>query len=368
MKNSKIFFSIAVVLLFGVLFACEETIISHKPQDMRIVFYSYRDSAEAGAEVFIMDANGENQEQITNLDLIPCNLYLGYPFEGPLWASSKEKIVFTTMIGESYAGLVVMNSDGTGLDTLASGIFGCALWDVSPNGDKLSCGFGGELPRPVHIVNVDGTGEVTLDLDCGAGGARFCGNNRVVYTNYTEQENIFIINADGTGEAEQLTDSLISGFPCPHGVSYYMPVGSPNGEKIAFGVSLPIYCRHYALGIMNSDGSEDTLLSYECEFVGMSEIEFSPNGQRLLFLPIIDTTVAFPPGKIYVISVDGSGLDSLTEQIVCTENGASWSPDGDWIVFTSNKDGNKNIYKVSTDGNTLVRLTDNDADDFSADW
>ena len=143
-----------------------------------------------------------------------------------------------------------------------------------------------------------------------------------------------------------------------------MPVGSSNGEKIAFGVHLGIRSPHYALGIMNSDGFGDTLLAYELSGPhGITEIEFSPDGQKILFIPDNGDN-----SEILVINTDGSGLDSLTGGIACSDGGAAWSLDGNWIIFTSKRDGDKNIYKISIDGNTLVRLTDDPADDFSADW
>ncbi|WP_420320450.1 hypothetical protein [Flagellimonas sp.] len=47
---------------------------------------------------------------------------------------------------------------------------------------------------------------------------------------------------------------------------------------------------------------------------------------------------------------------------------ASYSPDGNWIVFESNRDGNWEIYLMDTAGENLKRLTNNPADDRRPTW
>ena len=46
----------------------------------------------------------------------------------------------------------------------------------------------------------------------------------------------------------------------------------------------------------------------------------------------------------------------------------SWSPDGAWIAFDSERDGNREIYKMGADGSNLARLTDDGAFDEQAAW
>ncbi|MGX1931197.1 hypothetical protein [Flagellimonas sp. 2504JD4-2] len=47
---------------------------------------------------------------------------------------------------------------------------------------------------------------------------------------------------------------------------------------------------------------------------------------------------------------------------------ASYSPDGDWIVFESNRDGNWEIYLMDSKGGNTRRLTDDPADDRRPTW
>lgn len=67
---------------------------------------------------------------------------------------------------------------------------------------------------------------------------------------------------------------------------------------------------------------------------------------------------------IYVANPDG------TNSIRIADNAYSprWSPDGTQIVFSSNRDGNAEIYVMNADGTDQRRLTSNDAADYPLDW
>lgn len=45
-----------------------------------------------------------------------------------------------------------------------------------------------------------------------------------------------------------------------------------------------------------------------------------------------------------------------------------WSPDGNQIVLTSNRDGNYESYRMNSDGMNQRRLTNNDERDDYASW
>ena len=71
--------------------------------------------------------------------------------------------------------------------------------------------------------------------------------------------------------------------------------------------------------------------------------------------------------EIYVMSPDGSDVTRLTTNSA-RDFGPSWSPDGSKIAFWSDRDGNSDIYVMNADGSEQTRLTDNSASDQEPAW
>ena len=79
-------------------------------------------------------------------------------------------------------------------------------------------------------------------------------------------------------------------------------------------------------------------------------------------------TRVFPqPGQIgvFVADADGSGEHPLVSP-ADIDYDAAWSPDGKSIVFTSERGGSADLYRVNADGSGLERLTDSPAYDDQA--
>ena len=71
--------------------------------------------------------------------------------------------------------------------------------------------------------------------------------------------------------------------------------------------------------------------------------------------------------EIYIMDPDGSGIQQLTDNDRWDMHPA-WSPDGSKIAFFSDRDGDNEIYVMNPDGSGIQKLTDNDWSDYSPAW
>lgn len=81
-------------------------------------------------------------------------------------------------------------------------------------------------------------------------------------------------------------------------------------------------------------------------------------GTRLLRQPTMsDQNIAFAyGGDIWVTDVNGQNLKRITST-PAVESNPHFSPDGNWIAFSSNRSGNTAVYIVSKNGGSPKRLT-----------
>lgn len=166
---------------------------------------------------------------------------------------------------------------------------------------------------------------------------------------------VFIMNVDGSKRRvlfESATESAM-------GLAW-----SPRDGRIAFGLgaNFPREGRFGAsqIAIVSPDGSGLRRVTPEDE--GNYHFpDWSPDSTQLVL------RVATPTSKgLAILDVDSGRLTPLTSNAV--DNLPKWSPKGDVIAFTSNRDGDWEIYTIRPDGTGLTRLTNTPGNDAHAAW
>ena len=264
------------------------------------------------------------------------------PQPAPTWSPDGSVIVFGF-----NGGVYTIRPDGTGLRLLAGGATGVDDIDifdratspsVSPDGTRIAYAafrHNGWLPWDTDIWGIDYRWDiVTSSID---------GSDRRRLTR---------------GEHE--------------GVTYFSPVWSPDGTRIAFqsdqgepGTWLGIYT-------MAADGSDVRRVAHSVEAVGgmpPSPPVWSPDGRSLVFRAEIgsDFMAKHEPGAsesaLYTVGIDGSNLTRLARLGRPSRNfsfqSLAWSPDGSRIAFVrEDYEELKAVFTVAPDGSDLTKVYD----------
>lgn len=79
---------------------------------------------------------------------------------------------------------------------------------------------------------------------------------------------------------------------------------------------------------------------------------WSPDGTKIVF----ESTRAGPDPDIYLMNADGTNVIALTDNEV-TDGTPVFTPDGRFVVYASEQDGNLDVFRMKTDGSEKVNLS-----------
>jgi parallel beta-helix repeat protein len=130
---------------------------------------------------------------------------------------------------------------------------------------------------------------------------------------------------------------------------------------MAFAIGLLI-----ALSIPATVSASTTYDVYEGQSIQAGIDAASPGDTVFVHAGVYHQSVVIHTNEIILQGESGTilkGILKLTDN-TATEIRSAWSPDGNRIAFSSDRDGNFEVYTMDSDGASVVRLTDNPARDF----
>ncbi|MEW6570283.1 MAG: Tol-Pal system beta propeller repeat protein TolB [Nitrospirota bacterium] len=151
-----------------------------------------------------------------------------------------------------------------------------------------------------------------------------------------------------------LSDKKIRKITSSYGIEV-SPAVSPDSRYIAFvsdrGGSPQVYT-------MRMDGSELKRMTFEGSY--NTSPCWSPKGDKIVFAGRRGTN------QIFISNPDGTDLTQLTTQ--GNNEDPSFSPDGRFITFSSDRHGTKGIYIMRANGESQTRITPPNLKAFSPRW
>ncbi|MBE7552356.1 MAG: PD40 domain-containing protein [Anaerolineales bacterium] len=292
------------------------------------------------------------------------------------------QILFTSN-RSSTADLYVMNGDGSGLTQITTNV--AYEPDFSRDGKRIIFTSGTETPPRTHvclyIVPLNSPEELLdslfLEKAYNIGGCNFWdnwegvlspGGQQIAFVSSRENQGweIYTMNIDGS-DLKRLTQNLNE--PGKGSVKFWGQAWSPAGQHIAFVVQQEgrtEYDGPSDVWVMDTNATKFDQLTDK----GPINIRpaWSPDGQQIVFASNRDGNF-----EIYVMDANGTNERRLTNSPF-DENFPVWSPDGNWLAyvrFTTNNHDDGDIFVMTTDGNcpiTDCNVTKNGANDWDPIW
>lgn len=223
----------------------------------------------------------------------------------------------------------------------------------SPDGSQIAFISDRDGTNELYVMAADGNGlrQLTNMDDACCPDWSPDGNKLVFNSNWPDGDHdIYIVNSDGTG----LTN--LTNFPGDD----RNPDWSPDGTKIAFDARRDGQAEIY---IMNADGLNPVRLTNL--FSAQRSPAWSPTGTIIAYdsNQVEGQLDGEGDHNIYLMYSDGSNQVKIADSSI-DDRYPAWSPDGQWIVFTSLNEQASELYVVEWGGQNLSRLTEGGG----ADW
>jgi dipeptidyl aminopeptidase/acylaminoacyl peptidase len=207
------------------------------PDGTRITFVSNRsdvpDNADGNLEVFTMAADGTDLVQVTKSEY-PFPGQAGYDHYHPAYSPDGTQLVYEWYGPTGSQELYISNADGTNEVLLTDPADFASKYnpDWSPDGGSIvyTWGFGYLSGLDIHVIAPDGTGETSLSdptltwIDERNPRWSPDGTQIVYETNLNGNDDIYVMNADGSNVTQVTFDPAID----------VEPSWDPDGLQISF--------------------------------------------------------------------------------------------------------------------------------------
>ena len=210
-----------------------------------------------------------------------------------------------------------------------------------------------ENRNQICIINPDGSGFKRLSTDNYSNYfyASITPDGQSILVSRSEDGIYDLWEIDILGHQKQLTNGP---------GSYYAPEMSPDGNSIVYTYEIN---QHQTIWVMKIDGTDKHII-YDNPLGDSVDPAWSPDGNKILFASGPNSNV-----QLYIIDKNGSALQQVTD-IAGLRGRSDWSPDGQTIATYVGETWHREIYLLNIDGTNLRKITDggnNLAPSFSPD-
>jgi Tol biopolymer transport system component len=187
-------------------------------------------------------------------------------------------------------------------------------------------------------------------------GERIIFDSQINSTNYSFE--LFSISPDGSDLKQHTFDAV----PRRANTSGQF---SPDGKYVIFGT---YKYGGYKVAIAKSDFSGQRKLTKGPHYTYVGS--WSPDSEQIVYSKVDTKSAPYFQGdlEVFVMRIDGT-RDTNISNTSGADSSPKWSPNGERILFSSDRTGNSDIYSMDVDGENLKNLTHTpDIDEFGPSW
>lgn len=255
-----------------------------------------------------------------------------------------------TISGENIENIDAGPNDIVTINELEEGTYSIELNDIESH-----CAIQSDNPVSVEIV-AEETSEVDFEVNCkgifrekiiffrNQGGSAKSMNSMV-------NQSYYAMNYDGS-EIETVENFSLNGR-----IQFASDI-SPDGTKMVVIYSETRNGRNSRIAIVEAYTNEFIFLNESVEGVSYFYPLFSPDGSKIAYIRTSDSS---PKHDVFVMNSDGSNIVQVTNSAAREEN-IDWSPDGEKLIYhrSSNDYKYQGIFTINVDGTGEQLIIDSD--------
>ena len=262
------------------------------------------DGAEKPFAIYVVKVDGSQLRKLAQVD--------GYGVhEAPRWSHDGKRVVFTALNASARVfEFFVVGADGAGLQKLGTG----RDPDWSPDDKQIAFELPAAGGSQICVQNLDGSGVERLTQGTCP---RWSPDGSQIA--FAAGQTLHVLDL-ASGEQRAL-------FDAPFETLYRGCCWSPDGKYLAISARSVPRVRRQVM-IVSAQGVKDGL-RVRLQNEASGHMAFSPDGKRLAF-----DNAYF----IHVVDVEGKAEPRQLPDQRAQNLSPDWSPDGQWLVFASNRD------------------------------
>jgi Tol biopolymer transport system component len=290
------------------------------PDGKKIAYFAFIDG---GYDLWVVDADGANPQQLTRG---------AYDDREPVWSPDGSKIAFSSDRKNTYASydIWIIDVHSGAMEAITDDKYENRMPIWTPDGKEISYTSNHDGKYAIWTTTLDGKRRIEQQADTSLSPMLWTPDNQLLYIEETSH-NSTIMKLDDTVITDQEVVFEFKSNLTPDNDFYYVSDGKIRRrslDNISNVETIPLNAQLARLNPEYKHAKRDLTSRAEKPVLGVVRPSLSPDGKQIVFVAM---------GNVYLKNIGQKAVKITDDHYM--EADASWSPDGKYIVYSSDKGG-----------------------------